>query len=54
MADERWCEIKFGRIFNTIVLDPETEQGQSFLEMAEGEGKVFLPEADALEQYPPS
>ncbi len=54
MAEERWCEIKFNRIFNTLIVDPETEQGQDYLSMREAEGAVLMPEAEALALYPPS
>lgn len=52
MAVERYCEIRFNQIVNTILVDPETEQGQGYLETMEVEGHVLMPEADAIAQYP--
>ncbi len=48
MAVERWCEIQFEKIVNTCLVDPEDEEGQSYLALMEAQGSLMLPEAEAL------
>ncbi len=48
MAVERWCEIRNDKIMNTILVDPETDDGRDYLMLQEANGVVLIPEADAL------
>ncbi len=48
MAVERWCEISNDMIRNTVLIDPETEEGQDYLTLQEAMGVVLIPEAQAL------
>ncbi len=50
--DERWCEVIDGKIRNTCIVDPETTDGQDYLELKAAEGSLMLPEAEAVAQYP--
>jgi hypothetical protein len=52
VADERWCEVINGKIVNTCIVDPDTDQGQDYLALMEAGGSLMLPEADAVAQYP--
>ncbi len=52
MAVERWCMVKFDQIRNTILVDPEIEDGQQYLEIMRADGWLMLPEAEAQAQYP--
>ncbi len=52
MAQERYCEIRDEHIVNTIVVDPDTQQGAMYLALMEEQGSILLPEAEALERYP--
>lgn len=49
MADERYCEL---RIVNTIVVDPDSQQGQEYLQGMAYDGRLFMPEADAQALFP--
>ncbi len=48
MAVERYCEIRNEQIRNTVLVDPETDEGQDYLLLQEANGVVLIPEADAL------
>ncbi len=52
MAIERWCMIRFETIRNTTLVDPETQEGQDYLDIMRADDWVMLPEAEAQAQYP--
>ncbi len=49
MAEQRYCELT---ITNTIWVDPDAEQGQLYLQMMAGQGKLLLPEQEAHDLFP--
>lgn len=49
MADQNYCELM---ITNTMVVDPDTEQGQEYLQQMAWDGHLLMPEADARAMFP--
>lgn len=52
MAVERWCEVRNDQIVNTLLVDPDTQEGQDYLAMQEEAAVLMLPEDEAKAQYP--
>jgi hypothetical protein len=48
MAVERWAEVRDNQIMNTMLVDPETEDGQEYLEAMRTAGATMMLEADAV------